>query len=255
MFLSEKKNIGVSLSGGGAKGIAHLGVLQALEEVGMKPDIIAGVSAGAIIGALYADGKSPKDICRFLQESGYFKYVSLGITSKMGLMSNANFADMLAGYMTARTFEELQIPLVVNATELIEGKNVYFYSGGLIDKIVASSSVPIILTPTKINGKFYVDGGIFCNMPAKVIRPYCKTLVGVHVNPIIIDRQMKNVRDVAERVYSLVIQANTVEEKQICDIMIEPVEARNFGMFEKNKGQQIFDIGYRAAMKKLEKKA
>ena len=73
----RKFRVGISLSGGGAKGIAHLGVLQALEECGFKPQVIAGVSAGAIIGALYADGKSPKEICQFFKDSSFFKFVKI----------------------------------------------------------------------------------------------------------------------------------------------------------------------------------
>ena len=243
-------NIGLSLSGGGAKGIAHLGVIQALEEFGLKPEIIAGVSAGSIIGALYADGKRPKDICRFFKESSFFKFVS--ISPNKGLMSSKRFYDLLDNYLTSKTFEELKLPLIINATELIDGKNVYFTSGSLIDKIVASSSVPIFLNPTEIDGKMYVDGGIFCNMPAKIIRPKCQTLIGVHVNPILSEGDINSVPDVIERVYHLVIQANTIAEKKVCDIVIEPIKARNFGMFEISKSQQLFDIGYDAAMRKLE---
>ncbi|MDR1592580.1 MAG: patatin-like phospholipase family protein [Prevotellaceae bacterium] len=245
--------IGLSLSGGGVKGIAHLGVIQAMEERGWAPNIISGVSAGAIAGALYADGHTPKEICRFLRESGYFHYVSLGITTGKGLMSNHRFASLLESFMKARTFEELKMPVIINATELVEGVNVYFHTGTLIDKIIASSSVPVVLTPAEINGKMYVDGGIFCNMPAQIIRPLCRTLIGVHVNPIINQGRISNIKDIAERVYHLTIQANTVAEKQVCDLVVEPVKARNYGMFEKSKGQEIFDIGYQAAVETFDK--
>ncbi len=128
---SQKLRIGISLSGGGAKGIAHLGVLQALEEIGFKPQVISGVSAGAIIGALYADGKSPKEICQFFKESSFFKFVKI-VVPKKGVMSTERFYNLLDGFLTAKTFEELQMPLTINATELIEGKNVYFNSGSLV---------------------------------------------------------------------------------------------------------------------------
>ena len=246
----RKFRVGISLSGGGAKGIAHLGVLQALEECGFKPQVIAGVSAGAIIGALYADGKSPKEICQFFKDSSFFKFVKI-VVPKKGVMSTERFYNLLDGFLTAKTFEELQMPLTINATELIEGKNVYFNSGSLVDKIVASSSVPIFLTPKEMEGKVYVDGGIFCNMPAKVIRQECDILFGVHVNPIVTECSIDGMMDVMERVYHLAIQSSTVSEKRACDVVIEPVEARNYGMFDISKTQEIFDIGYRAAMVKL----
>ena len=246
----RKFRVGISLSGGGAKGIAHLGVLQALEECGFKPQVIAGVSAGAIIGALYADGKSPKEICQFFKDSSFFKFVKI-VVPKKGVMSTERFYNLLDGFLTAKTFEELQMPLTINATELIEGKNVYFNSGSLVDKIVASSSVPIFLTPKEMEGKVYVDGGIFCNMPAKVIRQDCDILFGVHVNPIVTEGSIDGMMDVMERVYHLAIQSSTVSEKRACDVVIGPVGARNYGMFDISKTQEIFDIGYRAAMVKL----
>lgn len=246
----RKFRVGISLSGGGAKGIAHLGVLQALEECGFKPQVIAGVSAGAIIGALYADGKTPKEICQFFKDSSFFKFVKI-VVPKKGVMSTERFYNLLDGFLTAKTFEELQMPLTINATELIEGKNVYFNSGSLVDKIVASSSVPIFLTPKEMEGKVYVDGGIFCNMPAKVIRQDCDILFGVHVNPIVTEGSINGMMDVMERVYHLSIQASTVSEKRACDVVIEPLKARNYGMFNISKTQEIFDIGYQAAMEKL----
>lgn len=242
-----KYRIGLALSGGGAKGIAHLGVLQALDERGIKPNIIAGVSAGAIVAALYADGHSPRECCVFLHDSDYFQYISLGLRTGKGIMSNKRLHKLLGDFIKAKTFEELQIPIVVNATELIEGKNYYFERGPLIDKIVASSSFPIALTPTEIKGKIFVDGGILCNMPARIIRPRCQHLIGVHVNPIMTEGKINNIKNIADRVYHLMIQGNTITEKAVCDLMIEPVKARNFGMFDKSKAKQLFKIGYEAA--------
>lgn len=249
--MSQKKyKVGLSLSGGGAKGLAHIGVLQAMEDVGLKPDIIAGVSAGSIVGALYADGLSPKEILNVFEDSTFIKFLDVSSPRK-GFLSANKFFTKIENTLRARTFEELKIPLVVNATNLTDGKVEYFTEGTLLDKIIASSSVPIALSPKEIDKKFYVDGGIFCNIPCSVIRDQCDTLVGVHVNPIVKMGKMGNVLDVFERVYHLLIQANTVSQKQLCDIVIEPVEARNFGMFEISKCREIFDIGYAAAMDKF----
>ena len=167
-------NIGLSLSGGGAKGIAHLGVIQALEEFGLKPEIIAGVSAGSIIGALYADGKRPKDICRFFKESSFFKFVS--ISPNKGLMSSKRFYDLLDNYLTSKTFEDLKLPLIINATELIDGKNVYFTSGSLTTnwRFVWCT----IFSSRRNRRKMYVVGGIFCNNRQNY-SPKCQTLIGI----------------------------------------------------------------------------
>ena len=100
----NKGRIGISLSGGGAKGIAHLGVLQALEEVGLKPQVVAGVSAGAIIGAFYADGKNPQEICHFFKESKFFDFVKIVVPQK-GFMSTERFYRLIDDFIDAKTFE------------------------------------------------------------------------------------------------------------------------------------------------------
>lgn len=256
MEISEKRKrngkykVGLALSGGGAKGIAHIGVIKALEEAGLKPEIISGVSAGAIVGALYADGKTPEEICSFFKDTKFFSYVNLVIPRK-GLMSAQRFETMLKKALRSKTFEDLQIPLRINATELVEGKNTYFTTGTLIDKVVASASVPIFLNPKEIDGKIYVDGGIFNNMPCRIIRQDCQFLIGCHVNPIVTEGDMDSARDIAERIYNLSIQASTIPEKKACDLVIEPVEARNFGMFDIQHTDEIFNIGYECAKKAL----
>ncbi len=251
--MAKKYKVGLALSGGGAKGIAHLGVLKALEEKGIKIDIISGVSAGAIVGALYADGHSTESISKFLQKNTLFKMVSFNLPKNGGLASTDKFKAKMELMLRAKTFEDLQIPLIVNATELNAGKNVYFKSGELLNCVVASASVPIFFNPTTINGKQYVDGGIFCNLPASVLRNECEILIGVHVNPTSPKENTDGVLDVAERIFHLAVNGNTVEQKKYCDIVIETTKAKKFGMFDVAKADIIYKIGYDYAMKAIEK--
>jgi len=247
----NKKTVGVALSGGGAKAIAQLGVLAAMEEINLQPDIISGVSAGAMIGALYADGMTPKEIMLFLKQSNFFRLVTLNIPKK-GLLSTRQLEKVLHATLKAKTFEELKIPLIVNASNISKGEPVYFQTGTIVDKLVASSSIPIVFAPKVIHGDQYVDGGIFSNIPAKIIRDKCDILVGVHVNPIVPNGYSRNVFEIAERVFHLTIQSNTLEEKKACDIVIETVETKNFSMFDMSKSKKIFDIGYEYAMRVFE---
>lgn len=247
----DKKTVGIALSGGGAKAVAQLGVLAAMEEINLRPDIISGVSAGAMIGALYADGMSPKEIMAFLKESNFFRLVKLNIPKK-GLLSMRQLEKVLHATLKAKTFEEFKIPLIVNATNISIGEPVYFHTGSVVDKLIASSSIPIVFAPKVIAGDQYVDGGIFSNIPAKIIRNKCDLLVGVHVNPIVPHGHSSNVFEIAERVFHLTIQSNTLEEKKVCDIVIETVETKNFNMFDVSKSKKIFDIGYDYAMRVFE---
>ena len=251
--MAKEYKIGVALSGGGAKGIAHLGVLKALEEHGVKIDVLSGVSVGAIIGALYADGHTTEEINRFFQKNSLFQMVSFNLPKNGGLANTNRFKNQLGSMLRAKTFEELNIPLIVNATELNAGKNVYFKSGELLNCIIASASVPVFFNPANINGKLYVDGGIFCNLPASVLKENCETVIGVHTNPISYKESTSGLLDVAERTFHLAINGNTIQQKAYCDIVIETKEAKKFGMFDVSKADTIFQIGYNEANKVLKK--
>ncbi len=244
----EGLKIGLALSGGGAKGIAHLGVLKVLEERGIQVDYISGVSAGAIMGALYADGNTPEDICQFIQKSDLYHMVSFTLPRHGGLTRMDDFRRFIDDKIKAETFQDLRIPLVINATELNEGKNVYFEEGPLIDCVIASASVPIFFKPMKICDKLYVDGGLFCNLPASILRKKgCDVIIGVHVNPITCEDSFEGIRDVSERVFHLAVNGNTIDQKKDCDILIETFRAREYGMFDASKADEIYKIGYEDA--------
>lgn len=253
MESKKRYKVGVALSGGGAKGIAHIGAIKAIEDFGLKVDIIAGVSAGAIVGALYADGHTTDEIKDFFLSSTLTKMVRPSLPKRGGLVNPERYMHKLGNTLRATTFEELRIPLIVNATDLNEGRNVYFRSGTLLDKVIASSSVPIFFNPKIIDGKQYVDGGIFCNLPASVLRQECEILIGVHVNPTAPIEKADGVINVAERIFHLAVNGNTQEQKKLCDIVIETSKAKKFGMFNTSKGEIIYKIGYHYAMMALNK--
>lgn len=252
--ITIRPKIGLALSGGGAKGIAHLGVLKALEERQIPIDMISGVSAGSIVGALYADGHSYDELLDFFQRCNLFQMVSLNLPKYGGFATMKGFRDSLKELLQAKKFKDLKIPTIINATDMSNGRNVYFSSGDLLDCIIASCTVPIFFRPTKIKGKLYIDGGIFCNLPAEILRKNnCDIVIGVHVNPINnIDNAM-GLMDVAERVFHLSVNGNTIEQKKHCDIVIETMKAKEFGMFDSSKAADIMKIGYEAAIDVLDK--
>lgn len=247
--LLNKHKIGIALSGGGAKGLSHLGALKAIEDIGLKIDLIAGVSAGAIVGAFYADGQAPEEICELLSKGNLYKMASLTKPQNGGLAKIDSYKQFLSKNIKARTFEELKYPLIINATELNSGKITYFEKGELIDCVIASASVPIFFTPTEINGKQYVDGGIFCNLPAAILRKKgCELVIGIHVNPINPMENISGILQLSERIFHLAVNGNTIEQKKKCDIVIEMSKTQTYGMFEANKAKEIYDIGYENAM-------
>ena len=241
------KKIGLALSGGGMRGFAHLGVLQALEELGISVSAISGVSAGAMVGALYAAGYKPKEILELLKTQSYFKLSSLAF-SKIGLFSLKNIEATLGTLIKENNFEQLQISLYVTATNLSEGRSVTFSSGSLFDKIMASACVPAIFEPVLIEGKYFVDGGILNNFPVKCLKEACDTVIGSHVNKLYDGTHVDISRiQIVEHCFHLAIASKVYAQSTLCDVFIEPY-LRGFGMFDVRQANKIFEIGYNTAM-------
>ncbi|MDD4713318.1 MAG: patatin-like phospholipase family protein [Bacteroidales bacterium] len=249
-----KYKIGLALSGGGAKGFAHAGVIRALEERGIRPDVIAGTSAGSIVGALYADGNTPDEIIDFFNKASFSKFASLAKMNS-GLFKIDHFKKALKTKLKAVNFEDLKIPTYINATDMEHGKNVFFNSGPLLDVVIASCSVPILFEPVKMDGIFYSDGGLICNFPVEVLRRQCEYVIGVNVGPLDIGEKEKlTFLDMAQRTYFFLRKANVLNVKDQCDILIEPPSIDRYGMFDAEKNHEIFMLGYEEAVRVLDGK-
>ncbi len=242
----KKYKTGLVLSGGAARGFAHLGVLKALEEYNMKPDIISGVSAGSIAGVLYADGYSPEEILDILMHKKISEYFRITIP-KTGFFKVTGLEDILKSTLRVKTFEELKIPLIVTVTNIEIGKPEYINSGTLIDILIASSSIPILFESKKTKGTVYVDGGIMDNLPVMPILNRCQKIIGVHVNPIGKLDNITGIAHIAERSFHLAIAAEIDRKKELFDYFIEPEKLKKYGLFDVKKGKEIFQIGYEAA--------
>ena len=248
--LQKEYQIGIVLSGGGVRGITHLGVLKALEENNIYPDIISGVSAGAIIGAFYADGYKPEEIFDILDNNSLFDFAKITIP-KDGLLSINNLSKVLHEYLYARKFDDLKIPLIIAASNLNDGEIVYFKDGDLIDKIVASASIPVLFKPSIIHNKTFVDGGLFDNLPIDPIRKKCKKIIASHVNPTTQENNLDSILNIAQRTFHLAIRSKVVENSKHCDLFIEPQGLRNYSLFNASKNREMFNIGYETTIEML----
>jgi NTE family protein len=244
---NKKYKLGLALSGGGARGFAHIGVFRLLEECGLRPDIIAGTSAGALMGTLYADGYKPDEITALFTGHEFSEFVSVQIP-KMGLFDSSKFHKYIREVIRAKRFEDLQIPVIVMTTDLDRGKSHAFTRGEIPDVITASCSVPILFNPVHIHGTYYVDGGLFTNFPVSVIRNECETVIGSNVSPVISGKYSKTIVGIAERSYHYLFRANTEKDRELCDILIETDEFGKYKMFDLKNVKLIADIGYRAAI-------
>jgi len=247
----KKYKVGLVLSGGAARGFAHLGVLKALEEKGLKPGIISGVSAGAIAGAFYADGYTPEEILEIYIKQNLFDLVQITIP-RTGLFKLSGMKKVLDKYLRAKRLEDLKIPLVVTATSLNKGEAVYLRKGNLADAILASSAVPVLFEVITIDNVEYIDGGITNNLPLAPIAGKCAKLIGVYVNHSGFQENITGIANIAERAFHLAVSNDIEKKKPLFDIYIEPGELANYGFFNLKQGRDLFRIGYDTAIKMIE---
>ncbi|MDR0413651.1 MAG: patatin-like phospholipase family protein [Dysgonamonadaceae bacterium] len=246
----KKYKLGLALSGGGARGFAHPGALKAIEDSGRKPEIIAGTSAGALAGVLYADGYSPEEIMELFVNKDFKEFVELQIP-KAAIFGNSGFRKFLKKCLRAKTFEDLSIPLKVVTTDLDDGKSVTFDKGPLVEPVIASCSIPIIFNPVVIDGINYVDGGLFKNFPVSEIRSECEKVIGVNVSPLVPKKYSKTIMHIAERSYHYMSRNNTLLDRRLCDVLIEMEDLTYYKTFDLVSAEKIFKIGYNYAQKAL----
>jgi len=248
--------LGYALGGGGAKGFAHLGTLKVLDKCGLKPDVIAGTSAGAMAGVFYADGFHPDEIAELFRKRELKEFVELTLP-KSGFLKNTGLHSFLKKNLRARRFEDLQIPFYAVATDWNRASTVTFSHGDdLVDAVVASCSVPIIFYPQYIQGIPYVDGGLLKNLPVSVIRKKCKYVIGVNVSVIMPPADKYTIRTMLERTFNLMSNSNTLLDKSYCDILIETKGIEKYSMFNLHNLETIMEAGqHYAAIRMSEKES
>ena len=211
-WTNRKYQIGYALSGGFIKGFAHLGVMQALLEHDIKPDIISGVSAGALAGVFYADGNEPHKVLDYF--SGHkFQDLTKLVIPKKGLFDLCEFIDFLRTNVKAKNLEELQIPLIITATDLDHGRMVHFHRGSTAERVAASCCMPVMFAPVNIDGTNY----------------------------------KMNIVSIAMRSFHFMFRANTFPEREKCDLLIEPYNLYGYSNTELEKAEEIFEQGYNTA--------
>lgn len=242
---------GLVLSGGGTKGIAHAGVLKFLEDQHIKVDVISGTSAGALVGAFYAYGKSPEEILAFFQSVHFFNWKHL-VFNKPGIVSSDIFRIYLEPVFGNSKIKESKIPLLLTATDLSTGTmHVFDEDTEVIDAIISSAAIPGVATPYSINDKIYCDGGVINNFPADLLKDRVEKMIGVYLSPLdkLNQNKIKSIRSVTERALEILLHRAEATKFELCDWFIPLMKLSSYGRFEtkKHRTQEIFDIGYLSA--------
>ncbi|MFW5916034.1 MAG: patatin-like phospholipase family protein [Bacteroidota bacterium] len=250
---TKKYHTGLVLSGGAARGFAHIGVLKALNKHGIYPDVVSGVSAGALAGVLYCDGYKPGEIYDIFKDKSLLKFATITIP-RDGLLGIENLRKVLESTLRAQTFQELQVPFYCNATNMNEGTAEYFHEGELISKVIASASIPVLFKPVYFNNTTYVDGGVADNFPVYPIQDKAEHVIGVHVNPTGKIQSLKSLMKIAERSFHVMVNSRIKEMADSCDLFIQPEGLHRYGLLNAGAGKEMYELGYESTMKILKKK-
>lgn len=249
----KKYKTGLVLSGGGTRGFAHLGVIDALLENGIKPDIISGTSAGAIAGAFIAAGKTPKEIRDMLKKGSFFKYTKLQLP-KDGLMKLDGLKELFQKEVKAKNMEDLDIPLSVTISNLNTGEVEYRNTGPLDETVLASASIPILFAPVDINGEKFVDGGLIDNIPIEPIKHDCEQIIVSNISPIKPKKEFKNLIEITTRTFYMSVNANTKKIQKFADIYIEPENIESYEILSLSHANELYELGYNSTIKILNRK-
>lgn len=243
--------LGVALSGGGARGFAHVGALMAIEEAGLRPDAIAGVSAGSVIAVLYAAGVKPIDMADIFGGQSFRNLAELS-WGKGGLFKIDKFIKLVKEAIgDKQNIEDLDIPTFIIASDLDNARPHIFDSGEIMPRMLASCSIPIIFPPVEIDGVHYVDGGVLRNMPAWALRDKCRTLIGINVSPLRKKDKYSSIIEVAYRTYNLMAKANQAQDMEMCDLSVQTPEIADYAVFDLSQIKELVVSGYMHTRKAL----
>lgn len=218
-----RPKVGLALGSGATRGLAHIGVIQALKENDIPIDYVSGTSIGALIGALFCSGADLEGITKILNVINT-KHILDFSASRKGLLQGKRIEELLRIFIKKKTFEELEIPFAAVATELVKGEKVIFDSGDIVKAVRASMSIPGIFTPVEDEGKIYVDGGVFDRVPGDVaISMGADVVIGVDVgyrhDDDFIPKNMMDVIIKSMGIMELQLLKNNVKK---CDVLICP---------------------------------
>lgn len=243
----KKPKLGLALGGGAAWGIAHIGVLQILEEEGLEIGLIAGTSAGAMVGALYAGGYDSQSLVDVVEDISWKKLVYLRPPGK-GLFDSSKIEEFMESYIGKRRFEELNMPFAAVAVDLRSGKEVILTRGNVARAVRASASIPVIFTPVEHMGYLLVDGGLVNNVPVSVVRSMgADVAVAVNVSSVNIEGEgPRSIPAIAVRSVNILQKAYVEKALEQADVIIEP-DVKGISVIELKEYKKLIERGRAAA--------
>lgn len=242
----EIKEICLSLSGGGARGAYHLGVLQYLDEQNIKIKAISATSIGSIIGASYASGVSPKEQLEILKSSEIKSMFSFNWFKKSIFKINIK-AKILDKLIKFKNLNELKIPLYISAVDLYTGSEKSFDSGDIKTLCKASCALFPIFETVKYEDMLLADGGIINYMPISELFKYKYPIIGVDLHPVSYEKIESSIFSTFKRASFLLIYGQNNDSKSTFDFLISSKEIRKYSIFSFKNFDKLFELGYKEA--------
>ena len=239
----KDKKVALALGGGAVLGAAHIGVIKALEEFGMKITAISGTSAGAIVAALYAFGKSADEIEKIVLDFEWKKLSSITI-SKFAILSNKKIGEIIKLHIGEKTFQEASIPLAMIATDISSGAKVIMDKGIVCDAVVATTCIPGVFVPVELYGLSLVDGGIVENVPLSCLKKDdADFVIGVDLISRHVYKKPNNFIEVLHNSFGFLVKANKSFQTKDADILIEP-DLNEFNAIDMSQIGNLTKKGY-----------
>jgi NTE family protein len=251
-LLKRKPKIGIALSGGATLGAAHLGVMQVLEREGIKPDFVAGTSAGALVGAIYCAGIPLDEMQEIFINMKWPTIIKLAITTPLSLFDMLPMDSVINKIIGECDFKDLKIPFAAIGCDLMTGERVVLDKGPVAPAIRASASVPGIFTPVEIDGRMLVDGGVVDNLPVEQLRAMgAKFTIASDVsNRGESAKRPTNIFEVLQTSFNIMQDRGALVNSEDCDCYIRP-DVIQFSCWGFSDGDKILAEGRIAAERAL----
>jgi len=245
--------VGLALGGGGAKGVAHIGVLKALEEANVKVDYVSGTSVGAMVAAMYAFNVSVDTLANIARDLT-LSHITTFKFNKTGFFTADPLREILIDHLGEVNIEDAAIPLSIIATDINSGEEVVFTEGPLADAVCASASIPGVYIPMQLEGRTLVDGGIVQSVPVRAVKAMgAGVIIASRLGGIGRYEEPKNVLDVMRNAFDIALSHRTQEELKQADLLIA-MDLSDFSIADNtDRYEELYAIGQDTAAKQLAK--
>ena len=250
--ISKQLDVAIALGSGGAKGYAHVGVLEVLVNAGVPIDLLSGASAGSIVAALFSDHGSIAQTYQAMMSADLWSFADIDTPNRMGFVSGYSLENYIYTHVDAKVFKDLKIPLLIATTDLQTGASYTIASGPIAPAVDASASLPGLVIPTSLYGKILIDGGVSEPIPVAQLEVYApKLIIAVDISSSLAKQLPTKALGVYHRAYDIMWIHQSKDSRRRADIVIHPHIPADIGTFSIKKKCQIYEAGKEAAKQAL----